>query len=286
MRGLPSRLDSTFPTAQSDRMTAAHASSTATAGSAGHAVLRELLSKPTPAVMGVLNVTPDSFSDGGQFTVPERALAQARRMVAEGADLIVAVGDRGLILRSVSGGVAWGQQGSGVSVALHAVDFGSALIGCAVGDSGTILHTTNGGRVWAVQSSGVTQTLNGVSFATARLGVAVGDAGTILRTISGGLTAVRGAASTGTVTRLSMDQNYPNPFNPSTSIRYTLPFHSHVTLTLFNSTGQKVADLVNGDMDSGTHEVRWNAGDLASGVYFYRLQSEGATLTRSLCLIR
>jgi dihydropteroate synthase len=47
-----------------------------------------LLSRPSPAVMGILNVTPDSFSDGGQFTAPDRALAQARRMIAEGADMI------------------------------------------------------------------------------------------------------------------------------------------------------------------------------------------------------
>jgi dihydropteroate synthase len=58
------------------------------AAPAGHPVLRPLLSRPRPAVMGVLNVTPDSFSDGGQFIVPERAMAQARRMIAEGADII------------------------------------------------------------------------------------------------------------------------------------------------------------------------------------------------------
>jgi dihydropteroate synthase len=55
---------------------------------ADHPVLSALLSRPTPAVMGVLNVTPDSFSDGGQFIAPERAVAQARRMIAEGADII------------------------------------------------------------------------------------------------------------------------------------------------------------------------------------------------------
>jgi dihydropteroate synthase len=55
---------------------------------ADHPVLPALLSRPQPAVMGVLNVTPDSFSDGGQFVAPERALAQARRMIAEGADII------------------------------------------------------------------------------------------------------------------------------------------------------------------------------------------------------
>jgi len=58
------------------------------AAPADHPVLSALLSRPYPAVMGILNVTPDSFSDGGRFIAPERALAQARRMIAEGADII------------------------------------------------------------------------------------------------------------------------------------------------------------------------------------------------------
>jgi len=69
-------------------MIAAKPSATAATGPAGHPVLPALKSRPYPAVMGVLNVTPDSFSDGGQFAAPERALAQARRMIAEGADII------------------------------------------------------------------------------------------------------------------------------------------------------------------------------------------------------
>jgi dihydropteroate synthase len=58
------------------------------AGSAGPDVLRTLLARPLPAVMGVLNVTPDSFSDGGQFIAPEEALARARAMIADGVDII------------------------------------------------------------------------------------------------------------------------------------------------------------------------------------------------------
>jgi dihydropteroate synthase len=69
-------------------MIAAKPSATAATGPTGHPVLPALKSRPYPAVMGVLNVTPDSFSDGGQFAAPERALAQARRMIAEGADII------------------------------------------------------------------------------------------------------------------------------------------------------------------------------------------------------
>jgi dihydropteroate synthase len=69
-------------------MIAARPRSSAATGPAGAAVLPALLSRPGPAVMGVLNITPDSFSDGGQFAAPEPALAQARRMIAEGADII------------------------------------------------------------------------------------------------------------------------------------------------------------------------------------------------------
>lgn len=69
-------------------MTAASPSPTEAAGPAGAALLPALLSRSWPAVMGVLNVTPDSFSDGGQFAAPAQAVAQARRMIADGADII------------------------------------------------------------------------------------------------------------------------------------------------------------------------------------------------------
>jgi dihydropteroate synthase len=64
------------------------ASKPKSAEAAGAPLLQRLLSRPYPAVMGVLNVTPDSFSDGGQFIAPEQALAQARKLVADGADII------------------------------------------------------------------------------------------------------------------------------------------------------------------------------------------------------
>src|SRR4030081_3039782 len=80
----PAHLDLGSRTAQSHGMIA----TTSRAGAADHPELPALLSRPYPAVMGVLNVTPDSFSDGGRFIAPENALAQARRMIAEGAGTI------------------------------------------------------------------------------------------------------------------------------------------------------------------------------------------------------
>jgi len=81
-------LDSHAPTAQSDPVVKTVSQHAVAPPAEIHPVLRALLSRPTPAVMGVLNVTPDSFSDGGQFLEPDKALAQAKRLIADGADII------------------------------------------------------------------------------------------------------------------------------------------------------------------------------------------------------
>ena len=81
-------------------------------------------------------------------------------------------------------------------------------------------------------------------------------------------------------------QNYPNPFNPSTSIRYGLPRQSHVSLTVFNILGQRVAQLVEGEVEPGYHDVKFDAASLSSGVYFCRLQADGFVQTRKLLLLK
>ena len=81
-------------------------------------------------------------------------------------------------------------------------------------------------------------------------------------------------------------RNYPNPFNPSTTISFTLPARSGVTLTLFNSAGLQLAILVNGELDAGVHEVRFDATKCASGAYFYRIQTETSLLIRKMLLVR
>jgi hypothetical protein len=78
-------------------------------------------------------------------------------------------------------------------------------------------------------------------------------------------------ARSGIPTAFELLQNYPNPFNPSTTIRYALPLRSHVSLSVYNALGQTIVELVNREEESGYHEVRFDAANLASGVYFYRI---------------
>jgi hypothetical protein len=84
----------------------------------------------------------------------------------------------------------------------------------------------------------------------------------------------------------SLGQNFPNPFNPETTIRYSLPSRSHVVLAVYNALGERVAVLAEGEQESGFHEVRFDGSALASGVYFYRLQSTGFVQTKKLSLLK
>jgi hypothetical protein len=82
------------------------------------------------------------------------------------------------------------------------------------------------------------------------------------------------------------NQNYPNPFNPATTISYQLPESGPVALMVFDVLGRVVRTLVNQEQPAGRHTVTFDASDLASGVYFYRMQAAGFAQTMRLLLLR
>jgi cytochrome c peroxidase len=89
-----------------------------------------------------------------------------------------------------------------------------------------------------------------------------------------------------TPTTFDLLQNYPNPFNPSTTIRYSLPHTSFITLTVYNTLGQQIAQLVDEQQQSGYHDVVFRGDGLASGVYVYRLEAGNFVSSKKLLLLR
>ena|GEM_PF-5892916 len=83
-----------------------------------------------------------------------------------------------------------------------------------------------------------------------------------------------------------ISQNYPNPFNPTTTISYQLANNSHVRLTVWNMLGQRVATLVDENEQRGVHHVTFDASQLASGIYLYRLQTGGKVFVKKMLLMK
>ncbi|MEL1236871.1 MAG: T9SS type A sorting domain-containing protein, partial [Candidatus Neomarinimicrobiota bacterium] len=84
----------------------------------------------------------------------------------------------------------------------------------------------------------------------------------------------------------ALHQNYPNPFNPETTIKFSIPSTQDVNLSVYNMLGQRVVTLFNGELQGGSHIAKWHAGDIASGVYIYKLTSSNKTITQKMLLLK
>ena len=87
-------------------------------------------------------------------------------------------------------------------------------------------------------------------------------------------------------TEFTLSQNYPNPFNPSTAIQYSIPESGNVKLKVFNSIGEEVATLVNNYKEAGSYKVTFNANGLSSGIYYYKLSSNGFNQVKKMILLK
>jgi hypothetical protein len=87
-------------------------------------------------------------------------------------------------------------------------------------------------------------------------------------------------------TQFDLSQNYPNPFNPNTNISFSLPTESKVKLEVFNSRGEVVTTLVSETRNAGIHTINWNASNLASGVYMYRIKAESLTDSKEFNMVK
>ncbi len=99
-------------------------------------------------------------------------------------------------------------------------------------------------------------------------------------------TSVGTVVSENIPTEFELSSNYPNPFNPTTTIQFGLPREAKVKLTVYNINGQEIATLVNDVRVAGTHKVQWDASNLPSGMYLYRLETGSTVLNKKMMLLK
>ena len=84
----------------------------------------------------------------------------------------------------------------------------------------------------------------------------------------------------------SLEQNYPNPFNPNTMIKYSIPEDGSVKLKVYNLLGEEVITLINSFQKAGRYEIVFDASKLASGVYYYRIETQKYTSVKKMILMK
>ena len=153
------------------------------------------------------------------------------------------------------------------------------------GTNAGVFLSTNHGTSWSSVNSGLNQ-LGVQSLAIIGDTLFAGSGGGVWkRPLSDMITSVNQTPSN-FPTNFNLEQNYPNPFNPSTTINYSLPKASLVTIKVYDILGREIATLVNQQKNPGNYEVQFNASKLASGVYFYRMQAGDFVETKKLLLLK
>ena len=176
---------------------------------------------------------------------------------------------------------------------LNSIYFTDVNNGWAVGwgrhsgeEKGLIYRTINAGEDWIEQESNTTNVLYDLHMVDEKLGWVVGGNGTILKTTNGGVTFIEENKIDDLPINYRLSQNYPNPFNPVTTISYSLPVKSQVTLVVYNTLGESVKQLVNEEKEAGRYKVEFDATSLSSGIYFYRIQAGSFIQTKKMILMK
>lgn len=174
------------------------------------------------------------------------------------------------VCRSTDHGFTWTPVNKGIWTPwVHGLAVHDSLL-FAVTEGGGIFVTTNDGDTWTRINLGM---WNGYSVCVKNHTVFVGLDSSVWRGPAVPVTSVEDPGAPGLAQAFRLQNAYPNPFNPSTTISYELPQRLHVTITVFNALGQKVATLVEGEQEAGYHDVKFDGRGLSSGVYFYRLNA-------------
>jgi photosystem II stability/assembly factor-like uncharacterized protein len=195
------------------------------------------------------------------------------------------VGDSSTILRTTDGGTNWSRYEMQSQYHFNWVTFVDDSVGWIVGSKGAIMKTTDAGATWDSVLSGTVVTLRAIFFKDKNHGYIVGDSGKVLLydTFTTSVNPERHGIQP---ISFEVSQNYPNPFNPTTTISFSIPHDELVELKVFDVLGKEVQTLTNQKYYAGTYTIQFNASNLASGTYLYRLIAGENVATRKIVLIK
>ncbi len=204
------------------------------------------------------------------------------------------------IYKTTDGGNNWTEQPH-YGEAFTSITFTDENNGFVVGKNNAIYQTNDAGNSWTNINSGnekisklntnVKPDLNHIFFIDKNEGWIVGDNSTIYYTENGGEGGFVNVESDSKPNGFMLAQNYPNPFNPSTTIEFSIPIESDVTLEIFNLLGQKVYETIFQSAKEGNHKMQWYGRDnkgfaLSSGIYIYTIKAGGFYQTKKMVLLR
>ncbi|MFI5253082.1 MAG: YCF48-related protein [Bacteroidota bacterium] len=227
----------------------------------------------------------DSVDTGTQRELYDVAFSSALNGIIVG---------HGIILHTSDGGNSWTTQLLDLKK-YEFMDYGLNFTnvsmckdgsGFAAGFYGLIVHTTDGGLTWNFQASGTGSACNGLEAFDSNHAVMLMQYSSLLQLGANGALGISRIPSPNVPTVFALAQNYPNPFNPATTIRFDIPVTANVSLTIFDLLGREVATLLDERKEPGYYEVKWNASNFASGVFFYRLQVDKFVQTRKLVFLK
>ncbi|MGD0337799.1 MAG: T9SS type A sorting domain-containing protein [Bacteroidota bacterium] len=202
------------------------------------------------------------------------------------SDTNLFAGTSGGVFRSINKGAAWTAAYTGLTN-MYVYSLTHDLSGnLFAGTGGGVFLSTDNGARWTEVNSGLLKTtVRSFAISGNYLFAGLDDGNVWRRPLDQMITSVRQITDE-TSDEFTLEDNYPNPFNPNTTIQFSLPKATYVTLNIYDNLGQEVAKLVSQQMNAGTYTREWNASGFASCVYYYRLEAGTFVETKKLLLLR